>query len=188
MEFQHLSIQDVILIRPRIFGDARGFFMESYHSQKFADGGINARFVQDNHSRSRQGVLRGLHYQVINPQGKLVRVVVGEVFDIAVDLRRSSPTFGQYVGALLSADNKQQLWIPPGFAHAFFVTSEWAEVLYKVTNFWLPEQERSLLWNDPTLAINWPLVAGQMPTLSAKDQAGLKLDQALQGDIDPIYA
>ena len=187
MEFQPLSLQDVILVQSRVFGDERGFFMETFNSQKFSRGGITASFVQDNHSRSRRGVLRGLHYQVWQPQGKLVRVVSGEIFDVAVDLRRSSPTFKQWVGTALSSENKHQLWIPPGFAHGFYVISEWAEVLYKVTDFWLPEHERSLLWNDPSLGINWPIEDGQEPTISAKDQAGLSFNQALQGDVDPIY-
>ncbi|HEY9295368.1 MAG TPA: dTDP-4-dehydrorhamnose 3,5-epimerase [Phormidium sp.] len=165
------EIPDVLLIEPQVFGDSRGFFFESYNQQSFSEkSGVKVDFVQDNHSRSSQNVLRGLHYQIEQPQGKLVRVVSGEVFDIAVDIRKSSPTFGQWVGYLLSAENKRQLWIPAGFAHGFLVVSEVAEVLYKATDYYAPQHERCILWNDPDLAITWPLKAE--PILSAKDQAG----------------
>lgn len=164
-----MAIPDLILIEPKVYGDARGFFMETWNARLFALNGLDLNFVQDNHSRSVQGTLRGLHYQSKRPQGKLVRVVAGEVFDVAVDLRRSSPTFGKSVGLTLSADNKRQLWIPPGFAHGFYVMSEIAEFQYKCTEFYAPEHERALRWDDPTLAIAWPLVNAQPPKLSAKD-------------------
>jgi len=165
------QIPDVFLIEPQVFGDSRGFFFESYNQRSFGEKiGVNRDFVQDNHSRSGQNVLRGLHYQIQQEQGKLVRVVLGEVFDVAVDIRKSSPTFGQWVGYLLSAENKQQLWVPPGFAHGFLVVSEVAEVLYKTTDYYAPQHERSILWNDLDLAIAWPL-KGE-PILSAKDQVG----------------
>ena len=166
------AIADVLLIEPRVFGDARGFFFESFNQRDFAQAtGLDLSFVQDNHSKSAQGVLRGLHYQVQNPQGKLVRVTAGEVFDVAVDIRRDSPTFGQWVGEILSADNKRQLWVPPGLAHGFLVLSEHAEFLYKTTDYYAPEHERGIAWDDPTLAIDWPLMACA-PRLSAKDAAG----------------
>lgn len=164
---------EVLLLRPKVFGDARGFFFESYNRKAFAGLGIDAEFVQDNHSRSARGVLRGLHYQIRQPQGKLVRVAVGEVFDVAVDLRRSSPHFGRVATMRLSAENHHMAWIPPGFAHGFLVLSETAEFLYKTTDYYAPEAERCLAWNDPELAIPWPL-AGE-PLLSAKDRAGLPL-------------
>jgi len=164
---------DVLLLRPRVFGDARGFFLESYNRKAFAELGIGAEFVQDNHSRSAKGVLRGLHYQIRQPQGKLVRVAVGEVFDVAVDLRRSSPHFGRAAGFRLSAETHDMAWIPPGFAHGFLVLSGHAEFLYKTTDYYAPQFERSLLWNDPALDIAWPL-QGE-PLLSAKDRAGLPL-------------
>lgn len=171
MKATRLAIPDVVLFEPRVFGDERGFFFESFNQKAFeAAIGRSVQFVQDNHSRSVRGVLRGLHYQIRQPQGKLVRVVQGEVFDVAVDLRRSSPTFGQWVGEYLSADNKRQLWVPEGFAHGFVVLSETAEFLYKTTDYYAPEHERSILWNDPQLAIAWPY-AGQ-PTLSGKDRQG----------------
>ena len=170
MKFTPTSLADVLLIEPRVFGDARGYFFESYHRRAFAQAGIDVAFVQDNHSRSERGVLRGLHYQIEHAQGKLVRVVSGEVYDVAVDMRRSSPTFGRSIGMTLSAHDKQMLWIPPGFAHGFLVLSETAEFLYKTTDFWYPEFERSLLWNDSALGIAWPLQ--QAPTLAAKDAAG----------------
>ncbi|HWP95053.1 MAG TPA: dTDP-4-dehydrorhamnose 3,5-epimerase [Gammaproteobacteria bacterium] len=176
MEFVPLAIPDVVLVTPRVFGDDRGFFMETWEARKFTAAGIDAHFVQDNHSRSVRGTLRGLHYQIRQPQGKLVRVVDGAVFDVAVDLRRSSPSFGQWVGVTLSAENKQQLWIPPGFAHGFLVLSERADVIYKCTDFYAPEHERSLLWNDPTLAIDWPLAPGDVPLLSRKDSNGLPFE------------
>ncbi|NJL21393.1 MAG: dTDP-4-dehydrorhamnose 3,5-epimerase [Leptolyngbyaceae cyanobacterium SM1_3_5] len=165
------EIPDVLIIEPRVFGDDRGFFFESYHHRAFVEKiGVDLAFVQDNHSRSGQNVLRGLHYQIQQPQGKLVRTVVGSIFDVAVDLRKSSPTFGQWVSCVLSAENKRQLWVPPGFAHGFLVLSEAAEVLYKATDYYAPQHERSLRWNDRDLAIAWPLEAE--PILSGKDQAG----------------
>lgn len=164
---------DVLLLRPKVFGDARGFFFESYNRKAFAAVGIASEFVQDNHSRSARGVLRGLHYQISQPQGKLVRVVAGEVFDVAVDLRRSSPHFGQVATFRLSAESHEMAWIPPGFAHGFVVLSEQAEFLYKTTGYYAPQFERSLLWNDPELSIDWPLTGE--PLLSAKDRAGRPL-------------
>ena len=176
MKVTPTAIPDVMLIEPRVFGDDRGFFFESWNRRALAQSGLDVDFVQDNHSRSRRGVLRGLHYQIRAPQGKLVRVVDGEVFDIAVDLRRSSPTFGRHVGMLLSAQNKLMLWVPPGFAHGFLVVSEHADFLYKTTDYWYPEHERTLLWNDPALGIDWPL-AGP-PALASKDAAGTPLSSA----------
>jgi dTDP-4-dehydrorhamnose 3,5-epimerase len=176
MKVTPTSLADVLLIEPRVFGDARGFFFESYNRRAMLAAGIDAEFVQDNHSRSAKGVLRGLHYQIEHAQGKLVRVVTGEVYDVAVDMRRSSPTFGQSIGMRLSADEKKMLWIPPGFAHGFLVLSEAAEFLYKTTDYWYPEFERSLLWNDPALGISWPV--DQAPTLAAKDAAGTPLMRA----------
>lgn len=171
------KIPDVKILTPRVFGDERGFFMESYNQRVFHElTGADVDFVQDNHSRSSQHVLRGLHYQIIQPQGKLVRVIAGEVFDVAVDLRQSSPTFGQHVSAILSAENHQQMWVPPGFAHGFLVLSDSAEFLYKTTDFYAPEHERCIIWNDPDLAIDWPLVGE--PLVSDKDSKGLKLSQA----------
>ena len=152
------SIPDVLIIEPKVFGDERGFFFESYNERNFREKtGVSDSFVQDNHSRSARNILRGLHYQIVQPQGKLVRVTAGEVFDVAVDIRKSSPTFGKWVGAHLSGDNKRQLWIPPGFAHGFVVISETAELLYKTTAYWAPEWERTIIWNDPSLAIDWPI-------------------------------
>jgi len=171
------EIPEVLLVEPKVFGDARGFFFESWNERSFAQAGINARFVQDNHSRSQRGVLRGLHYQIEQPQGKLVRVTAGEIFDVAVDLRRHSPTFGRSASLVLSAERKSMLWIPPGFAHGFCVLSEAAEVLYKATDYWAPQFERSVAWNDPDLAITWPL-EGAMPILSAKDAAGIAFRNA----------
>ena len=176
MHVERLALPEVMLIEPKVFGDDRGFFYESWNARAFAQAGIDAAFVQDNHSRSRRGVLRGLHYQIQHPQGKLVRATVGEVYDVAVDLRRSSPNFGRAVGVTLSAENKRMLWIPPGFAHGFVVVSEVAEFLYKTTDFWHPEHERTLLWNDPALGIAWPLDGA--PALAAKDAAGLPLAAA----------
>ncbi|WP_042262232.1 dTDP-4-dehydrorhamnose 3,5-epimerase [Paraburkholderia heleia] len=171
------ALPDVKIIEPKVFGDERGFFYESFNARDFASAaGVRAEFVQDNHSRSVRGVLRGLHYQIQHPQGKLVRVVSGEVFDVAVDIRRSSPSFGKWVGVYLSADNKRQLWVPPGFAHGFCVTSESAEFLYKTTDYWYPEFERSLLWNDPALGVEWPLDGA--PQVAAKDAAGRSLAEA----------
>ena len=172
------AIPEVVLIEPKVFGDARGFFFESFNQKAFNDAtGTNHQFVQDNHSRSAQGVLRGLHYQIQQPQGKLVRVVRGAVLDVAVDIRKSSPTFGQWVAEELSEDNHRQLWVPPGFAHGFVVLSEMAEFLYKTTDYYAPAFERCIAWDDPTLAINWKL-AGRQPLLSAKDAQGLPLATA----------
>lgn len=171
------AIPEVLVLEPRVFGDARGFFFESFNARDFARAtGLNVDFVQDNHSKSAKGVLRGLHYQIQHAQGKLVRVVEGEVFDVAVDLRRSSPTFGRWVGERLSADNHRQLWVPPGFAHGFVVLSESAQFLYKTTDYWSPEHERSLLWNDPAIGIDWPIDA--QPLLAAKDAAAPRLRDA----------
>jgi dTDP-4-dehydrorhamnose 3,5-epimerase len=163
----------VVLVEPRVFGDERGFFYESYNRREFASAGLDAEFVQDNHSRSARGVLRGLHYQIEHPQGKLVRVTAGEVFDVVVDMRKSSPVFGKWVGVTLSGDNKRSLWIPPGFAHGFLVVSDFADFLYKTTDYWYPEFERTLLWSDPALAIDWPIEG--TPTLAAKDAVGQPL-------------
>lgn len=178
MQFIPTNIPDVVVVEPRVFGDARGFNMETYQAQRFAEAGLPTQFVQDNHSGSVKGTLRGIHYQIRQPQGKLVRVIVGEVFDAAVDLRRSSPTFGRWVGVTLSAENRRQLWVPPGFGHGFYVLSEWTEVVYKVTDFYAPQWERSLLWNDPTVGIEWPLSGSQPPILSAKDAQGQTFDLA----------
>lgn len=176
-----LAIPDVLLLEPKVFKDDRGFFFESFHQQQFeAALGRRVSFVQDNHSRSERGVLRGLHYQIRQTQGKLMRVTLGEVFDVAVDLRRSSPTFGKWVGVILSADNKKQLWVPEGFAHGFLVLSDVAECLYKTTDYYAPEHERCILWNDPTLALDWPL-HGQ-PLLSEKDAKGAAF---LEADVFP---
>ncbi len=177
MKVVETSIPDVLIIEPKVFGDERGFFYESFNAAAFeAATGLQRQFVQDNHSKSQRGVLRGLHYQIQQPQGKLVRVVAGEVFDVAVDLRKSSPSFGRWVGTHLSAQNQRQLWIPEGFAHGFVVLSESAEFLYKTTDYYAPEHERSLLWNDPELGIEWPF--DEPPQLSAKDQAGKCLSDA----------
>lgn len=173
------AIADVKIIEPRVFGDERGFFFESFNERAFAAAtGVNARFVQDNHSRSVKGVLRGLHYQVAQAQGKLVRTVVGEVFDVVVDLRRSSPTFGKHVAVTLSAVNKRMLWVPEGFAHGFLVTSDAAEFLYKTTDYYAPQHERSLLWNDPALGIAWPLDVTGQPQLKAADLQASRLSEA----------
>ena len=170
------SIPDVRIVEPRVFSDARGWFFESWNARAFEAAGIEATFVQDNHSRSHRGVLRGLHYQIARPQGKLVRVAAGEVFDVVVDLRASSPTFARSVCVRLSADDRRMLWVPPGFAHGFLVLSEYADFLYKTTDYWFPEHERTLLWNDPALGIDWPL-AGP-PTVAAKDAVGTPLAHA----------
>jgi dTDP-4-dehydrorhamnose 3,5-epimerase len=171
------SIPDVLVLEPKVFGDTRGFFFESYNRRAFAEAtGLNPDFVQDNHSRSARGVLRGLHYQLRQPQGKLVRVVAGEVFDVAVDLRKNSPTFGHWVGEYLSAENKRLMWVPAGFAHGFVVTSDYAEFLYKTTDYYAPEHERCIRWDDPTLAIEWPLAGN--PRLSAKDLQGAAFSDA----------
>lgn len=172
------DIPGPVIIEPQIFGDDRGFFMETYQKRNFAAAGLPTDFAQDNHSGSRKGILRGLHYQLVRPQGKLVRVVVGEVYDVAVDLRRSSAYFGRWVGVRLSVENKRIFWVPPGFGHAFYVLSDWAEFLYKATDFYAPEWERTILWNDPQIGIVWPLVDGQPPLVSAKDAAGRPLSQA----------
>jgi dTDP-4-dehydrorhamnose 3,5-epimerase len=170
------AIPDVLIIEPKVFGDARGFFLESWNERAFLKAGIKARFVQDNHSRSARNVVRGLHYQIKQPQGKLIRVTAGEVFDVAVDIRRSSPTFGKWIGNKLSGENKLMMWIPPGFAHGFSVLSEYAEFLYKTTDYYSPEYERTILWNDPDLAISW-LLQGE-PLLSAKDRQGVPFAKA----------
>ena len=169
-------LPEVLLIEPRVFGDSRGFFLESWNEREFERAGIHARFVQDNHSRSAKDVLRGLHYQIRQAQGKLVRVVAGEIFDVAVDIRRSSPNFGRLEGVRLGAGSHNMVWVPVGFAHGFCVLSEFAEVLYKTTDFYAPEHERSILWNDPDLGIDWPLA--HAPGLSAKDAAGARLRDA----------
>ena len=172
-------IADVFILEPKVFGDTRGFFFESFNSRAFAEAtGLDVNFVQDNHSRSTRGVLRGLHYQARQPQGKLVRVVRGSVFDVAVDIRKTSPTFGKWVGVELSEDNHRQLWVPPGLAHGFLVTSESADFLYKTTDYYAPEHERCLAWNDPAIGIDWPLGSDQ-PLLSVKDAAGLLLQDAI---------
>jgi dTDP-4-dehydrorhamnose 3,5-epimerase len=177
MKVIETDIPDVLIIEPKVFGDERGFFYESFNAAAFeAATGLKRSFVQDNHSKSQRGVLRGLHYQIQQPQGKLVRVVAGEVFDVAVDLRRSSPSFGRWVGTCLSAQNQRQLWIPEGFAHGFVVLSESAEFLYKTTDYYAPAHERSLLWNDPQLGIEWPFQ--EPPQLSQKDAAGKILSEA----------
>jgi dTDP-4-dehydrorhamnose 3,5-epimerase len=173
------SIPDVLLIEPKVFGDSRGFFFESFNQKNFNQAtGIEVNFVQDNHSRSAKGVLRGLHYQIRQPQGKLVRVVRGAVFDVAVDLRRSSPTFGQWVGAKLTEDNYHQMWIPAGFAHGFYVLSDSADFLYKTTDYYSPDLERSLSWNDPEIAISWPIDNDMQPIVSAKDTKATRLADA----------
>lgn len=172
------ALPEVLILEPKVFGDERGFFMESWNARTFAEAtGLDVTFVQDNHSRSAKNVLRGIHYQVVKPQGKLVRVVSGAVFDVAVDLRRSSPSFGRWVGIELSAENKRQLWVPPGFGHAFLVLSDYADFLYKTTEYWIAQHDRSLRWNDPTLAVQWPL-AGALPQLAAKDAAAPLLTDA----------
>jgi len=178
MLFKPTTIPDVILITPQMYGDERGFFMETYQAQRFGAAGLPFIYVQDNHSGSQHGTLRGLHYQLRQAQGKVMRVIVGEIYDVAVDLRRWSPNFGQWVGIELSANNKMQLWVPPGFAHGFYVLSEWAEVVYKATDYYAPEWERTLLWNDPGLNIAWPIPAGERPILSPKDNQGKPLDEA----------
>lgn len=179
MKVIETAIPDVRIIEPRVFGDARGFFMETWSRRDFTAAGIDADFVQDNHSRSVQGTLRGLHYQIQQPQGKLVRVSAGEVFDVALDLRGGSKTFGNWVGVMLSAKNNRQLWVPPGFAHGFYVVSEAAEFQYKCTHYYAPEHERCIRWDDPKLGIEWPLIAdGSEPLLSDKDRAGVRFADA----------
>lgn len=177
MKVTPLAIPDVLILEPKVFGDDRGFFFESFNQKSFDEAvGSPVTFVQDNHSKSARAVLRGLHYQINNPQGKLVRVVAGEVFDVAVDIRKNSPTFGHWVGEVLSASNNKQLWVPAGFAHGFVTLSESAEFLYKTTDYWYPEYERCIAWNDPEIGIRWPLETP--PTLSAKDKEGVALRQA----------
>lgn len=177
MKVTKTAIPEVLLIEPTVFGDDRGFFFESFNLRNWVEKtGVDCNFVQDNHSRSLKGVLRGLHYQIQQAQGKLVRAVVGEVFDVAVDIRRNSPTYGQWVGEILSAENKKQLWVPPGFAHGFVVLSDVVEFLYRTTDYWAPEHERCIAWDDPTLAIDWPLDV--TPKLSAKDAEGTPFSEA----------
>jgi dTDP-4-dehydrorhamnose 3,5-epimerase len=178
MEFEPTHLPEVILIKPRVFGDARGYFFESWHALRFAAAGIALPFVQDNHSHSGRHILRGLHYQIRQPQGKLVRVTRGEVFDVAVDLRRGSPRFGQWVGAILSESNRHMLWVPPGFAHGYLGLSEEIDFLYKCTDFYAPEHERALRWDDAALGVAWPLPAGVQPILSARDAAAPQLSEA----------
>lgn len=179
MKVTRTAVPDVLVLEPKVFGDERGFFLESYNKRTFqAATGLDVGFVQDNHSRSVRNVVRGLHYQILRPQGKLVWAVIGEIYDVAVDLRKSSPTFGRQVGMRLSAESHQMAWIPAGFAHGFLVMSEVAEVLYKTTDFYAPEHERTLLWNDPDLHIDWPLEAGALPLLAAKDLSGRPLKSA----------
>jgi dTDP-4-dehydrorhamnose 3,5-epimerase len=177
LKFIPTLIPDVFLIEPKVFQDERGFFLESYQKKRFKEAGIDADFVQDNHSKSCQGVLRGLHYQIKQPQGKLVRVIVGEIFDVAVDIRKNSRTFGKWVGDHLSAENKKMLWVPEGFAHGIYVTSPQAEVLYKSTDYYAPEWERTIAWNDPAINIQWP-TKGERPMLSPKDEVGKLLSEA----------
>ena len=178
MKLSRISIPDVVLIEPTVHKDRRGFFLESYQKLKYAEVGLSYGFVQDIHSGSEQGVLRGLHYQIRDVQGKLIWVVAGEIYDVLVDLRRSSPTFGRWVGTSLSAENRMQIWAPPGFAHGFYVLSDWAEVIYKATDYYAPEWDRTLLWNDPEIGIEWPILGGQMPILSEKDAMGKPLQEA----------
>ncbi|EIT69055.1 dTDP-4-dehydrorhamnose 3,5-epimerase [Hydrocarboniphaga effusa] len=179
MNFTPTELPDVFIIEPRVFGDARGFFFESFNQKAFREGtGVTLDFVQDNHSRSSLGVLRGIHYQMVQPQGKLVRVSSGEVFDVAVDLRKSSPNFGKWTGVILSAENKRQFWVPPGFGHGFVVLSESADFLYKTTDYYAPAHERAIIWNDPDLAIDWHLPEGLAPSLSGKDSAAPRFKDA----------
>lgn len=178
MNFITTELSGVMLIEPEVFADERGFFMETFQAREFTEAGIASGFVQDNQSGSHQGVLRGLHYQIKQPQGKLVRMAFGEVYDVVVDLRRKSPTFGKSAGFRLSSREKKQLWIPAGFAHGFYTLSDWAEVIYKATDFYAPQYERTLLWNDPALGIEWPLVEGQTPRVSVKDAKGSQLATA----------
>jgi dTDP-4-dehydrorhamnose 3,5-epimerase len=176
MNIIQTDIPDVLIVEPKVFADARGFFYESFNKKAMQAAGMTGDFVQDNHSRSARNVLRGLHYQIRQPQGKLVRAAAGEIFDVAVDIRRRSPTFGKWVGMELSAENKRMAWIPPGFAHGFLVLSEFAEVLYKTTDYWAPQSERTIVWNDRDLAIAWP--AAEEPQLSVKDRAGAAFREA----------
>jgi dTDP-4-dehydrorhamnose 3,5-epimerase len=176
MNYRQLTIPEVILMEPEVFGDHRGFFMEIFREDEFQKNVAPVCFVQDNHSKSMKGILRGLHFQIKQPQGKLVRVISGEVFDVAVDLRKSSPFYGQWVGMTLTAENKNILWIPGGFAHGFYVLSPEAEFVYKCTDYYAPEYERTLLWNDPSIAVDWPIPPGTFPVLSEKDAQGLPLE------------
>jgi len=178
MEVIATNLPEVKIIEPHVFGDDRGFFLESWNARAFAEAGIDAEFVQDNHSRSAVGVLRGLHYQLVQPQGKLVRVVAGRAFDVAVDLRRSSPNFGKWAGTELSSENKRMLWVPPGFAHAFLSLEDGTDFLYKCTDYYSPQHERSILWSDPDIGIDWPVEGIGEPGLSAKDRAGTRLRDA----------
>jgi dTDP-4-dehydrorhamnose 3,5-epimerase len=178
MEFVPTRLPDVMVIRPKVFEDARGFFMDTWHRKQFEQEGIDASFVQDSHSGSKAGTIRGLHYQIKQAQGKLIRVVKGEAFDVAVDIRRSSPDFGQWTGEVLSAENHKVIWIPPGFAHGFLVLSETAEFEYKCTDYYAPEHERTLQWDDPDIGIDWPLLEEEKPLLSDKDALGLPLKDA----------
>ncbi|MGV7976825.1 MAG: dTDP-4-dehydrorhamnose 3,5-epimerase [Anaerolineaceae bacterium] len=178
MRFEPTALPDVLLLTPQVHGDQRGFFAETFRQDRFEAACGLYYFVQDNHSGSRRGILRGLHYQVRHAQGKLVRAVAGEIFDVAVDMRRGSPNFGRWAGVHLSAENKLQLWVPPGFAHGFYVLSEWAEVFYKATDYYAPEWERGLQWDDPAIGIQWPLPEGAAPLLSAKDEHNPGLDDA----------
>ena len=178
MDFIHTQILDVIILSPNVFQDARGVFLETYRFDEFEIAGIKEQFIQDNHAGSKQGVLRGLHYQIQQAQGKLVRAVTGKIYDVALDLRKSSPTFGQSVGVILDDLERKQLWIPPGFAHGYYVMSDWAEVSYKATNYYAPEWERTLLWNDPTVKIDWPLMENEPPVLSPNDLQGKLFSEA----------
>jgi dTDP-4-dehydrorhamnose 3,5-epimerase len=182
MKFIETPLRDVYLLEPKVFGDARGFFMETWNQEAFRAAGFDLKFVQDNHSRSARGILRGLHFQTEHTQGKLVRVTAGEVFDVAVDLRRSSPTLGKWFGATLSGENQRMLWVPPGFAHGFYVTSDYADFLYKCTDIYHPASEKTLAWDDPTVGIEWPVPAGEAPLLSAKDAQGLSWAEAPRFD------
>lgn len=182
MKFVATPLKDVYLLEPTVFGDQRGFFMETWNRETFRTAGFDLDFVQDNHSRSARGILRGLHFQMEHTQGKLVRVTSGEVFDVAVDLRQSSPTLGQWYGVTLSADNRRMLWVPPGFAHGFYVTSDYADFIYKCTDVYHPASEKSLAWDDPTVGIEWPVPPGETPQLSAKDSQGLSWDDCPRFD------
>jgi dTDP-4-dehydrorhamnose 3,5-epimerase len=178
MDVVTTCLPGVRILRPRVFGDDRGFFMETFRDSEFRENVADVTFVQDNHSRSGKGVLRGLHYQIRHPQGKLVRVIAGQVFDVAVDIRKSSPDFGRWAGAVLSAENKDMFWVPPGFAHGFYVMSDHAEFVYKCTRYYAPEHERVILWNDPAIGIDWPLSGRDLPVLSSKDENGVLLKDA----------